>query len=1547
MNLGLKIAKYIFLIALTIILLVTSGLYIALSLPIVQNKVRDVASAELTKALNTDVEIGSVMFVPFDKVTLRNVVIRDAEGDTAAYIRRLGAGVELSTIKLNPIGIKVKYAELIGLDARINKATPESALNIQHIIDALKPKDKTKPPTLFNLKINSVIIRRSQLTYDVLSLPHNKGKLDPNHIKIQNLNTDIHAPQLANDDFTVELKRFTVDEQSGISIKNLTGKFDINPTYSEITDLHIQMPESELNFADLRFEYNSLKTLSKDIQTMPLNIIIEKGSHISLNDLAGLVPQLRNQDTKLQITADVAGKIDSLAINTFELNSNENNIHIGLNGYIGNVTNTDSLCYELNRLAVTGYGIDIADLVSSFTHLSDKAALSISNLGNIAINGNGKGDILRGAVKCDINSGQGNLALDVNYARSSTSSPIKLNSHIASSNINVGHIINSTDVGAVGFDTNIDATLSKHTRKANIEGAITHAELKGYRYNDILVNVSMDNNLYDGSLNIADPNINLTVAGEAVIENSIPTFDIQVEAHDIALDSLNLWHKYPGYRLSASIDAQYSGKTFDDATALFTVSGLNFINDNPDATNLQLDHIDIEVDNATSPQHIAINSDLIEGRVDGSYSVATLANSCIDILANSFPIITQQQEQATNKKSKKKAEVHKNNNFDFAFTVKDNNALTDFLNTPIKLIHPIYINGHLNHSDHTMGLSIDAPYLQKGFKLIRNTALNVDIANADDRCNVNATITMPSKKGDTTANLDLSGKDNRIDTDLSWSIDNTREFKGNVSLSAQLDKADDNSFLADIDINKSQLVFNDTAWTVNPAEINVIGNYIKVDGIDIRREGQFITINGEASPNMEHQLLLDLNNVNLDYVFQTLAINNVTFGGNATGTFFASNLFSKQPILYTPKLDVKGFSYNGAVFGDAILVSKWNTETQGVEIVADIAQANGLNSQVIANIYPIREALDVKFDANKLNAQFMRPIMSTFAKDISGTASGKAHLYGTFKDVNMTGDIYAENLRLKIDFTNVYYTASDSIRIRPGRIEFNNVKLNDDFGNPGHLTGTLRHNYFRDAEFDFDIHDVRNLLCYDETRQRNERWYGRIFGTGRASITGRPGFVGISVDMATERNSDFTFVILDSQEASEYSFVTFRDRNRLNEPDEPTVIKTPMDKVKQLEAIIAERQKQETIETEYRIDIHVNATPQADVTVIMDPAGGDRIRAHGNGSLQLTYDSSNEELIMNGTYRLEDGRYNFTLQDIILKEFTIEKNSAITFKKDPFNAILDLTAYYTLNANLSDLDESFLQDKDLNRTNVPVRAVLKATGNMQQPDIAFDIDFPTLSQDVYRKVKSIVSTDDMMNRQIIYLLALNRFYTPEYMASTTKGSELLSVATSTISSQLSSILGEINDNFNISPNFRSNKGDFSDLEVDLALSSRLLNNRLLFNGNFGYRDNSLNNNTFIGDFDIEYLLTNSGNIRLKAYNRYNDQNYYVKTALTTQGVGIVYRRDFDNMFKFTRKSPTANIAVNGKNRPVTKVNANSIEHDTVTTDTLKYLLKPIAPAIGK
>lgn len=328
------------------------------------------------------------------------------------------------------------------------------------------------------------------------------------------------------------------------------------------------------------------------------------------------------------------------------------------------------------------------------------------------------------------------------------------------------------------------------------------------------------------------------------------------------------------------------------------------------------------------------------------------------------------------------------------------------------------------------------------------------------------------------------------------------------------------------------------------------------------------------------------------------------------------------------------------------------------------------------------------------------------------------------------------------------------------------------------------------------------------------------------------------------------------------------------------------------------------------------------MNLIMDPVGGDKIVANGSGHLRMTY-SSDGDLRMYGDYTLQRGSYNFTLQDIIIKDFTIKEGSRISFLGDPYAAQLNIAASYTVNANLSDLDESFLEDKELNRTNVPVEALLNVRGDMRQPELAFDLDFPTLTRDTYRKVRSIVSTEDMMNRQIIYLLALNRFYTPDYM-STTHGNELVSVASSTISSRLGSMLGQLSDNWSIAPNIRSDRGDFSDVEVDVALSSHLLNNRLLFNGNFGYRDKALNNNSFIGDFDIRYLLNRAGTIQLKAYNRYNDQNYYLKSALTTQGVGIVFKRDFDNIFSFLRRKKKT------ENKSNPEENENKENNDSVT-----------------
>ena len=204
------------------------------------------------------------------------------------------------------------------------------------------------------------------------------------------------------------------------------------------------------------------------------------------------------------------------------------------------------------------------------------------------------------------------------------------------------------------------------------------------------------------------------------------------------------------------------------------------------------------------------------------------------------------------------------------------------------------------------------------------------------------------------------------------------------------------------------------------------------------------------------------------------------------------------------------------------------------------------------------------------------------------------------------------------------------------------------------------------------------------------------------------------------------------------------------------------------------------------------------------------------------------------------------------------------------------------------------------RTNVPVNCVLNLDGPLRSPQISFDLELPGSNEELERQVKSLVDTEDMMTRQIVYLLVLNKFYTPEY-TGTVGSNDFTAVASSALSSQLSSLLNSITDKVQIGTNIRASEDGITDTEVEMLLSSQLLNNRLIFNGNFGYKNNPNQKNAFIGEFDLEYKLTKSGDIRLKAYNHANDMYQYLKQALTTQGVGIMFKRDFTHFSEMFRR----------------------------------------------
>ena len=182
------------------------------------------------------------------------------------------------------------------------------------------------------------------------------------------------------------------------------------------------------------------------------------------------------------------------------------------------------------------------------------------------------------------------------------------------------------------------------------------------------------------------------------------------------------------------------------------------------------------------------------------------------------------------------------------------------------------------------------------------------------------------------------------------------------------------------------------------------------------------------------------------------------------------------------------------------------------------------------------------------------------------------------------------------------------------------------------------------------------------------------------------------------------------------------------------------------------------------MNLQIDVNPNAEMELIVDPKGGDMITGKGNGNLRMEFDSYSD-IKLYGTYTIDYGYYLFTLQNVIRKEFKINPGGTISWTGSPYNAQVNISALYPLTASLRDLMDQD-QLSSMTRTSLPVNCVLKLTENLMKPTVKFDIDLPSSDEGVKQQVRNIINTDEMMNRQIVYLLLFNKFFTPEYLRTT-------------------------------------------------------------------------------------------------------------------------------------------------------------------------------------
>ncbi len=1468
---------------------------ILLNIPYIQNKVSGIATAELSEHLGVPVKIGKVDIEWINRIILEEVYLEDQNGGVLFDASHISAGFEL--LPLFKKKIVFNTIRLFGFSMKLNKQTPEDKLNLQFVIDAFASKDTLKKSTYIDMRLNSIIMRRGSFFYDVFSEPVTNEKFNAKHIGVKNISANISVKELTTNSINAQIKKMSFDENSGLSLDKLSLQLKADRDSATIHNLQLKLPKTDFKINEARIELKDIETLEDLVNNAPIELTITP-SEVRLSDLKAFVPAFTNFKEIINISAEASGYINSIDLKRLSLNYSDKVQFLGKMELKGITTPEDAYLYgQVSKMQITNDGIK--GIVNNFSEKPVELPDPLNHLGVLHFTGEISGFLDNLVAYGKLTSAIGTIETDLNFGHDKNKKiGTFIKGHIGSSDLEIKELFDEGNpFGNARFNITINALRPVNENfSGEIEAEILNFDYLGYNYKNLLFSGNFKENGFDGKIHIDDPNGYLLAEGTFLNKGQNSLFNFTADVKNFRPDLLHLTDKYKSPDISFSMNADFTGNTIDNIEGEIQIDSLSFITE---PSQFFLDKFLIVASGHESDRKLHIESDIINGEVNGAYSFGTIVPDILSTLQQHVPSLVKN----TRVKSRKVEE----NNFSLLLTLENTEALSNTLKLPFTVVSQARITGFYNTVYDKIRLEAYLPKFNIGGSMFESGYLTCD--NQSGQMDVNLKVTNYNKKGSRNyIDLHADANEDKINTLFTWANNKETNFNASFGTSTVFLKEEDLqgkiSTRIETSIIPNYLTINDSTWNISPSVISVENGRIGIDKFYASRGNEYILIDGVISKDPSEVLHLDLKDIELSYIFKTVNIEVLKFGGKATGTVNIQDLFNSR--MLNTDLEINNFSFNEVEFGQLNLFSEWDDTQQGILMLGTIYKNDSTWTDVNGYIYPVGEksGLSLYFDAKDINLAFLKPFMENITSDIGGSGSGLIHLHGSFKDISVEGNALVRDGLIGIGFLNTQYTFTDSLYLTKDKIITKGLSIQDKAGNNGKVDLTVDHNYFRNFKFSVNV-SAENMLVYDVTERQNPMIFGSVYGKGGARISGNEKIINIDVNMQSAPKTMLNLNFMGASRASEYDFITFVDKNALALIDSTSTDST---------ALAARNNINGSDEgSEIRMNMMLDITPDANVELVVDPAAGDKLKATGSGSVQIEY-GTKTDLRMYGGVDIHSGSYNFSLQQLIHKDFKIGEGSTVSFRGDPFDANLDINAIYNLTANIGDLDRNLIEQSG--RANIPVSCILNINGQLRNPMVKFDIQLPGSNAELERIVKGLVDTDEMMSLQIIYLLVLNKFYTPDYMTGTSSN-ELNAAASSALSSQLSGMLNTLTDKVQIGTNIRTSQDGIADPEFEMLLSSQLLDNRLLFNGNFGVRNNPYQESTFVGEFDLEYKLTETGEIRLKAYNHANDMYRYQKQSLTTQGIGIMYRKDF-NIFSdiFKRKKrlplpplPTDTIAV--------------------------------------
>ncbi len=1448
-------------------------------------------ASTISANLDADFSIKSMDMILFNRVVMKEVLLKDHNMDTLLHAPSM-----VATLKtLNRTKKTINLSRLSLENATIRLATDTTRdINLKLIIDALRQAPDSSRKNKWMINFEAINLQNSRFILDhkfmYRDVPYGINFTD---LHIGDMDLAIDGFQIANDTVVFRIKHLSFQERSGFVMDHLEAIVQLNKSCFLWKDVEFNTKNTDVKASNIDFRFRQWRDFADGgiFNKVKLSYSFAP-SRFYLKDVAYFSRVFRESSQTVRMSGDLRGTISSFKGDDILVAFSENSGFSGSFDMIGLPDFQETYMYfDIKDLTTTASDIksmQIKDPSGEALPISEK----LNDLGKITYKGKYAGFINDFVTYGSFSTDLGKISSDLSI-RPDSAENVHFKGEISTEGFNLGKLADIHHLaGKLSMQGNVEGiSFNDGEIAAKTDVSVSLLELNGYPYQNINLSGDLSNRMFDGSFSIADPNLKMDFFGKIDFTDSLPVFDFTASVDKAMLYPLNLATIDPSYTLSCYLRANFIGAKLDDFDG-----EINLVNSlfRKQDKQIQIYDFNLFARHRPDSNRMTLKSDLIDAEIMGNYEFEDIELAVANLLAHHIPSFKNIVKSPVD-------HIVSHNNFDFTFHFKNTFPITDFFYPEVEIERNSVVEGNYYPAEYELNVSADFPKLRwkdYSFKDLEfdftSDSLTAELNTSSSYFQSGSRIKMEDFL------LHASALNDEFHYSMNWDNHRINDlYRGSLSGLAEFEYRKRNIFpKIDIWFNEGEVVMHDTIWHIARSQVMVDTSHIQFNNFNIYHQTQALAVNGNISKNPEDKLDMTFKNLNLSQVNQ--ALKGLELDGILNGNSTISGVY--ENLVFISDLSIDSLRINKELLGNTNIRTNWISPEDKVEVDMESMRGNLKTLGIRGDYYPEGQRMDFAIVLDKLKLNIFQPMLQNIFTELEGISSGSLTLTGDLKKPLLNGTVNLQKTSIMLDYLQTKYSLSAPFELKNNDFILRDIEIFDEKGSRAVLNGTIKTDYMRDPRFELDL--VADNFSFLNTREvHNPLYYGLANASGRMGLTGTPGDMTLSISAKTNRGTHIFIPINHGRDIQENNFITF-----ISEGIE---------------------QKMEEQEVQYAVDLggfvldfNLEITEDATTEIIFDPQVGDVLQANGKGNIQLSIDPQNG-FQMFGDYTIEQGEYLFTLQNIINKKLKIERGGNISWNGDPTSALISINAVYNAKAAPGVL---IPDPQEYLKKRMPVECHLIMDGNLLSPLISFDIILPTAEEETKNVVRNAITSDEELTKQFLSLLVINNFSS---VASSSGGSGSSTgamagvTASELLSNQLSNWLSQISNDFDIGVNYRPGD-ELSPDQVEVALSTQIFDDRVSIHTNVDVNSGNTqattgnSTSTIAGDFDLEVKLTEDGKLRLKAYNRYN-YDLLFKTSPYTQGVGFVYREDFDS---FAELGQRYSDAITGKNRRKKKNQVN-------------------------